>query len=147
MPGKKSSHGRGGAGNISVEDIEYVDGLNYSPPILTEKRNHHYSTGRGGAGNIRKYNTTEVRVAQDVPRGPYQAPHATAAGRGGIGNIQEWHKRERLHEESLRPPSGRTSEESQQTVSSSASHQSTASTVGDLGFSNWSKRLIFRTKV
>jgi len=35
MPGKKFSHGRGGAGNISLDDIEYVDGLNYSPPILS----------------------------------------------------------------------------------------------------------------
>lgn len=32
---QKSSHGRGGAGNIAVETVKYVDGLNYSPPILS----------------------------------------------------------------------------------------------------------------
>jgi hypothetical protein len=35
MPGKKYSHGRGGAGNICVDTVEYVDGLNYPAPILS----------------------------------------------------------------------------------------------------------------
>jgi hypothetical protein len=32
---KKFSHGRGGAGNICVDNTEYVDGLAYSPPVLS----------------------------------------------------------------------------------------------------------------
>jgi len=60
MPGKRISHGRGGAGNISVDTDEYVDGLKYSPPRLTQARHPHYSTGIGGAGNIRKFNADEI---------------------------------------------------------------------------------------
>jgi hypothetical protein len=146
MPGQKISHGRGGAGNISADNAEYVDGLTYSPPVLTEKRNHHYTTGIGGAGNIRKYNAEEVRVAQDVPEGPFRAPRATAAGRGGYGNLREFHKRERIYEESL-AASARTSEESNHTVTSAASNTSRASSISDIGFANWSKHLIMGTKI
>ena len=32
---QKFSHGRGGAGNIAAETVKYVDGLTYSPPILS----------------------------------------------------------------------------------------------------------------
>jgi len=147
MPGKKVSHGVGGAGNIFADDVEYVDGLNYSPPVLNEKRSYRYSTGRGGAGNIRKYNAKETRIAQDVPEGPYRAPRATQAGRGGVGNIQEWHRRERVYQESIAASSARPSQESNHTVASSSSHHSTASSIGDVGFANWTKHLIFGTKV
>jgi hypothetical protein len=146
MPGKKFSHGRGGAGNISFDETVYVDGLSYSPPVLTEKRNHHFSTGIGGAGNIRKFNVVEARLAQDVPEGPYHAPHATAAGRGGYGNIQEMHKRERRQRDNM-SVDGRTSGESHNTVSTMASHSSTTSSIADIGVANWTKNMMFGTKV
>jgi len=35
MSTEKYSHGRGGIGNIGADQISYVDGLAYSPPVLS----------------------------------------------------------------------------------------------------------------
>ena len=126
MSGKRISHGRGGAGNISVDTVEYVDGLRYSPPRLTAARNPRYSTGIGGAGNIRKFNADEIATVQDIPSGPFRVPRATAAGRGGFGNIQEMHKRQALSRRSM-SPHGRVSGESQRSTSTTASSATTIS--------------------
>lgn len=138
----KYSYGRGGAGNITETPIAYVDGITFSPPVLTQKRNPCYSTGRGGVGNIRKFNSVEAHIAQDIPKGPPRTPHATAAGRGGFGNLQEMHKRERLSTELQRTP--RTSEELQ---TSTASHLgASAPSMADIGVANYGKNILFRKK-
>ena len=141
MSGKRISHGRGGAGNISVDTVEYVDGLRYSPPRLTATRNPHYSTGIGGAGNIRKFNADEIETVQDIPSGRFRIPRATAAGRGGFGNLQEMHKREALSRQSA-SSTGRVSSESQRSTSTTASSASTISDA-DSG-AGWFKGLFSR---
>ena len=143
MSGQKCSHGRGGAGNIRTDTVTYVDGLTYSPPVLKEIYHPRYSTGIGGAGNIRKFNAAEVRLAQDVPDGPFHVPRATAAGRGGWGNIQEMRKRERLAREAMSSDS-RSSFESQSSESSSESQGSSTSSTSESGNSNWGKNLFLR---
>jgi Protein of unknown function (DUF3602) len=133
MPDQKYSHGRGGVGNISKDTITYVDGLSYSPPVLTADRNPHYTTGRGGAGNIRKYDPVAVRLAQDVPSGPTpHIPQYTAAGRGGIGNLQAMQKRRR---------------ESAPKESTVASNKVTESSTSKVGLANWSKEKLFASRV
>jgi Protein of unknown function (DUF3602) len=138
----KHTYGRGGAGNVTKTPIKYVDGITYSPPLLTEKRNPRYSTGRGGVGNIRKFNAAEVIIAQDIPEGPPRTPHATAAGRGGFGNLQAMHKRERLSAELQRSP--HSSEESQKSTTSPLS--TSAPTMADIGVANYGKNILFRKK-
>jgi hypothetical protein len=93
MSPRYTSHGIGGAGNISVDTLPYVDGIAYSPPILTPSKSSRYTTGIGGAGNMRKFETTDVRVAQDLPQGMDHVPVATAAGIGGWGNLKAMRKR------------------------------------------------------
>src|ERR1700694_16866 len=134
MSAKVFSHGRGGAGNIGPETVRYVDGINYSPPVLSVwcptrikltflqgATNPNYSTGRGGAGNIRKYNAQEVRIAQDVPTGPTHIPVATAAGRGGVGNLQAAKRRE-LERRQSQNSEARTSSDTTRTLSTVSSN-------------------------
>jgi len=143
---QKFSHGRGGAGNIAVETVKYVDGLTYSPPILSPQNTSRYTTGRGGAGNIRKYDAVEVRRAQDVPEGPQRIPHYTAAGRGGAGNLQAAKKREAIRRASMSVPAAeRTSVDSTRSnaLSSTTSRGSTSSSISELGIADWGKNLLF----
>ena len=98
MSPRYTSHGIGGAGNISVDTIPYVDGIIYSPPVLTSTKSSRYTTGIGGAGNMRKFGTTDVRIAQDYPRGMDRVPVATAAGIGGWGNLKAMKKRREQEE-------------------------------------------------
>ncbi|PNP53158.1 hypothetical protein THARTR1_06368 [Trichoderma harzianum] len=85
------SHGRGGAGNIDVDDTKYVDGEVVRSGDVGSHGDGAYSAGRGGAGNITDIGTTSsprkdtdfvpeaaVRASQDV-----QGYHT---GRGGAGN-------------------------------------------------------------
>ncbi|EGR47637.1 hypothetical protein MKX07_001791 [Trichoderma sp. CBMAI-0711] len=85
------SHGRGGAGNIDVDDTKYVDGEVVRTGIMGSHGDGAFSAGRGGAGNIADVGTTSkhrndtdvvpeaaVRVSQDG-----QGYHT---GRGGAGN-------------------------------------------------------------
>ena len=114
--------------------------------IIQGDRNTSYSTGRGGAGNIRKYNAEEVRMAMDVPDGPFRVPRATAAGRGGVGNLQAAMKREEQYRNMT--SEGRPSHDSTrtlETVSSGASGASTASSISESGFAAWGRdRLLGR---
>jgi hypothetical protein len=115
--------------------------------IIQADRNTSYSTGRGGAGNICKYNAEEVRVAMDVPDGPFRVPRATAAGRGGVGNLQAAMKREEQYPKNM-TSEGRPSHDSTrtlETVSSGASGASTASSISESGLAAWGRdRLLGR---
>lgn len=85
------SHGRGGAGNISKDDTEYVDG---EVVRVGEEGSHGdgaYSTGRGGAANIGdagKTNTTRVDkvLVPEAAMRPSMENSAYHTGRGGAGN-------------------------------------------------------------
>lgn len=142
MTTKKFSHGRGGAGNICSSTVEYVDGLNYSPPILKAANTTRFTTGRGGAGNICKYDPKAVRIAQGVPDGPARIPRVTQAGRGGVGNLQAAKKRESMRLESM-AVEGRLSHESANTLSSTRSNGSSSSSISDSGLANWAKGKLF----
>ncbi|KAL7936856.1 hypothetical protein V8C35DRAFT_293997 [Trichoderma chlorosporum] len=85
------SHGRGGAGNIDVDDTKYVDGEVVRSGVVGSHGDGAFSAGRGGAGNITDIGTAStqrndtdfvpeaaVRASQDV-----QGYHT---GRGGVGN-------------------------------------------------------------
>lgn len=85
------SHGRGGAGNINVDDTKYVDG----EVVRTGAEGSHgdgaYSSGRGGAGNIADVGTkSSERADKDIiPEAavrPSQDGRDFHTGRGGAGN-------------------------------------------------------------
>ncbi|KAF7545829.1 hypothetical protein G7Z17_g8895 [Cylindrodendrum hubeiense] len=85
------SHGRGGAGNINVDDTKYVDG----EVVRTGAEGSHgdgaYSSGRGGAGNIADVGTKGgERLDRDIiPEAavrPSQDGREFHTGRGGAGN-------------------------------------------------------------
>jgi hypothetical protein len=68
---------------------------------------------------MRKFNATDVRVAQDYPRGMDHVPVATAAGIGGWGNLKAMRKRrEQERENGSRRSSYETSSTLSRTVSS-----------------------------
>jgi hypothetical protein len=67
---------------------------------------------------MRKFDTTDVRVAQDYPRGLDHVPVATAAGIGGWGNLRAMQKRRAHNTEN---GSQRTSYESISTFSGTGS--------------------------
>lgn len=145
MATKKFSHGRGGAGNICTSTVDYVDGLNYSPPILKPENTPRFTTGRGGAGNICKYDPQAVRLAQDVPEGIGHIPHVTHAGRGGVGNLQAMKKRDSMNGQSM-TTDGRVSHESANTSSTARTHVSTSSSISEAGLADWAKNKLFRRR-
>ncbi|KND90273.1 hypothetical protein TOPH_05087 [Tolypocladium ophioglossoides CBS 100239] len=85
------AHGRGGAGNINVDDTPYVDG----EVVRTGAEGSHgdgaYSAGRGGAGNIADIGTAaSQRKDQDaIPEVAVRSSQDAQdyhTGRGGAGN-------------------------------------------------------------
>jgi hypothetical protein len=85
------SHGRGGAGNINVDDTQYADGEVVRTGVAGSHGDGAFSAGRGGAGNISDVGTpTSERKDRDVvPEAAIRASqdhqdHHT--GRGGAGN-------------------------------------------------------------
>lgn len=92
MAPRNISHGIGGAGNIWVDDTAYIDGIYYSPPVLSPSKSARYTTGIGGTGNMRKFNTTDVLVTQDYPCGLDHIPVSHSAGIGGWGNLKAMKK-------------------------------------------------------
>ncbi|KAL7267530.1 hypothetical protein RUND412_009878 [Rhizina undulata] len=83
------SHGRGGAGNIGVDENGFKESeKDLKIPTL---KSAVYTTGRGGTGNM-ALNDPEhpdrARAAQDVEEAP-RPPSKTEffGGRGGAGNI------------------------------------------------------------
>ncbi|TQS33355.1 hypothetical protein Golomagni_06305 [Golovinomyces magnicellulatus] len=113
------SHGRGGAGNISVDDTKYVDGEVVRSGIEGSHGDGAYSAGRGvytilfdgfeftnawecrlGAGNIGDIGatTTARKDADIVPDVAVRTPldeQDFHTGRGGAGN--EHHKHDDAH--------------------------------------------------
>ncbi|KAH8645466.1 hypothetical protein BX600DRAFT_519479 [Xylariales sp. PMI_506] len=86
------SHGRGGAGNISVDDTKYVDGEIVRVGDAGSHGDGAFSTGRGGEGNIGDAGKLPtVRADKDLI--PEEAQRAAEdadvhTGRGGAGNVQ-----------------------------------------------------------
>ena len=85
------SHGRGGAGNINVDDTQYVDGEVVRAGPEGSRGDGAFSAGRGGAGNISDVGTpTSERKDRDiVPEAAVRASQDTQdyhTGRGGAGN-------------------------------------------------------------
>jgi hypothetical protein len=61
------SHGRGGAGNINVDDTQYADGEVVRTGVAGSHGDGAFSAGRGGAGNISDVGTpTSERKDRDV---------------------------------------------------------------------------------
>ncbi|KAL9107102.1 MAG: hypothetical protein Q9227_007968 [Pyrenula ochraceoflavens] len=94
MPDPQSpriSYGRGGAGNVSVNDPHAPKGRadDFDTPTLKSK---HYTTGRGGTGNMAKndYENPDIaRKRQDVDVPPMKLGDEASfhTGRGGGGNV------------------------------------------------------------
>ncbi|KAH7133561.1 hypothetical protein EDB81DRAFT_887375 [Dactylonectria macrodidyma] len=85
------SHGRGGAGNINVDDTKYVDGEVVRSGVEGSHGDGAYSSGRGGAGNISDVGVKSTeRVDKDIiPEAairPSQDGRDFHTGRGGAGN-------------------------------------------------------------
>ncbi|PKS06358.1 hypothetical protein jhhlp_007106 [Lomentospora prolificans] len=91
MPSGEVSHGRGGAGNINVDDTQYVDGEVVRVGVEGSHGDGAYSTGRGGSGNIGDAGSNAARRSDKVvvpeaavrPSSDNQDYHT---GRGGAGN-------------------------------------------------------------
>ncbi|CAI4216192.1 unnamed protein product [Parascedosporium putredinis] len=91
MPSAEVSHGRGGAGNINVDDTQYVDGEVVRVGVEGSHGDGAFSTGRGGSGNIGDAGSNAARRADKViipdaavrPSTDNQDYHT---GRGGAGN-------------------------------------------------------------
>jgi len=85
------STGRGGAGNIGVDDTPYTDAGIVREGVVGESADGNFSTGRGGAGNIGSPSlgaTRGRRTSQDViPETSLREGQADFhTGRGGCGN-------------------------------------------------------------
>jgi len=84
---KSSSHGRGGAGNFGVGDVDKGK-EDYTLPVI---KSAVYTTARGGSGNMQRndFEHPEIaRASQDVeltPRRPSETEFHGA--RGGAGNV------------------------------------------------------------
>ncbi|KAJ4345348.1 uncharacterized protein N0V89_011478 [Didymosphaeria variabile] len=87
------STGRGGAGNIGHDPVQYHDGAIVREGIQGQG-NGDFSTGRGGAGNMTKSplirpadgspRTSSDFIPEDALRKPQDNFHT---GRGGEGNV------------------------------------------------------------
>ncbi|KAL7799141.1 hypothetical protein V8C37DRAFT_366720 [Trichoderma ceciliae] len=91
------SHGRGGAGNIDADDIQYVDGEVVRSGIVGSHGDGAFSSGRGGAGNIADIGTaaTHRNDADVVPEAAVRASQDAQGfhtGRGGAGNEHHAHE-------------------------------------------------------
>ncbi|KAI1333112.1 hypothetical protein F5Y16DRAFT_3809 [Xylariaceae sp. FL0255] len=90
MSAPEVSHGRGGAGNITPDNTEYVDGEVTRQGKEGPHGDGPYSTGRGGAANIADDNTAPAARADadvipvEAIRPSVDEDHHT--GRGGAGN-------------------------------------------------------------
>ncbi|KAI3323450.1 hypothetical protein HD806DRAFT_496726 [Xylariaceae sp. AK1471] len=86
------SHGRGGAGNITADNTEYVDGEIVRQGEVGTHGDGTYSTGRGGAANIADKNTPGAAARADNEFVPPEATRASIegdfhTGRGGAANV------------------------------------------------------------
>ncbi|KAM4059488.1 hypothetical protein HRG_011543 [Hirsutella rhossiliensis] len=87
----ETSHGRGGAGNITADDTEYVDGEVVRLGNAGSHGDGAFSAGRGGAGNIADVGTapTQRRDQEIVPAAAVRTSSEDQdfhTGRGGVGN-------------------------------------------------------------
>ncbi|KJZ71211.1 hypothetical protein HIM_09417 [Hirsutella minnesotensis 3608] len=86
-PSQVSSHGRGGAGNMSgARQSPKLKPSDLETPTLKKPV---VTTGRGGTGNMAKNDDPyETRLLQDVEAVPRRfSSGAQHAGRGGAGNV------------------------------------------------------------
>ncbi|KAI1811632.1 hypothetical protein GGS20DRAFT_588316 [Poronia punctata] len=86
------SHGRGGAGNITADDTQYVDGSIVRQGEIGTHGDGAYSTGRGGAANIADKNLPAAAARADKDYVPPEAVRASVdgdfhTGRGGAANV------------------------------------------------------------
>jgi len=85
------SHGRGGAGNIAVDDTPYVDGEVVRAGPEGSHADGAFSTGRGGAANIGdpgRISTSrkDHDIVPEVALRPSSENTDYHTGRGGAGN-------------------------------------------------------------
>ncbi|KAI3527996.1 hypothetical protein CPAR01_09720 [Colletotrichum paranaense] len=91
------SHGRGGAGNMAVDDTQYVDGEVVRTGPEGSQGTGAFSAGRGGAGNIGDAKK-EPALRSDKDLVPEEAYRPSMegqdyhVGRGGAGNAVETEK-------------------------------------------------------
>ncbi|KAK7745350.1 hypothetical protein SLS53_002846 [Cytospora paraplurivora] len=86
MSAPEVSHGRGGAGNITPDNTEYVD----AEIVREGEPGTGVSTGRGGAANIVDRNAgtprTDIEVVPEAATRPSTEFKDYHVGRGGAGN-------------------------------------------------------------
>jgi len=85
------SHGRGGAGNITPDNTQYVDGEIVRQGEVGSQGTGAFSTGRGGGGNIGDAHAPPgPRKDEDVvPEAAMRRPSEDDyhVGRGGAANV------------------------------------------------------------
>jgi len=86
------SHGRGGAGNIGVDDTPYGDGEIVRQGVVGDHGDGAFSTGRGGAANIGSPKVAASKRKDDiaipeVALRPSMENENFHVGRGGGGNV------------------------------------------------------------
>ncbi|CAG8951298.1 hypothetical protein HYFRA_00008048 [Hymenoscyphus fraxineus] len=100
------SHGRGGAGNIGVDNTPYGDGEIVREGAAGDHGDGAFSTGRGGAANIGSPNQ-KATVRKDEEAIPEAALRPSTenqdhhVGRGGEGNVHLAEKQGPKHPEGL----------------------------------------------
>ncbi|CAJ2500902.1 Uu.00g037550.m01.CDS01 [Anthostomella pinea] len=86
------SHGRGGAGNITPDNTQYVDGEILRQGTPGSHGDGAFSTGRGGAANIADADKPPAPMRADEEVIPQEATRPSAegdfhTGRGGAANV------------------------------------------------------------
>ncbi|PMD18009.1 hypothetical protein NA56DRAFT_577690 [Hyaloscypha hepaticicola] len=100
------SHGRGGAGNIGVDNTPYGDGEIVREGPVGDHNDGAFSTGRGGAANIGspgiKATVRKDEMAiPEVALRPSMEGENFHVGRGGEGNVHVAEKNNTKHPEGL----------------------------------------------
>lgn len=84
---KPVSTGRGGRGNISVQETN--NQLSEADQVPMAATQQFVSTGRGGMGNIRSHSEEDTVIkASKSNTQPEQLIPIYSVGRGGVGNIK-----------------------------------------------------------
>ncbi|TVY84988.1 hypothetical protein LSUE1_G000346 [Lachnellula suecica] len=90
--GEVASHGRGGAGNIGVDNTPYGDGEIVREGVVGDHGDGAFSSGRGGAANIgspglKATKRNDEVVVPEVALRPSMENENFHVGRGGEGNV------------------------------------------------------------